>query len=145
MAPLLSNTKEAVDLLNGGWIDIDLSIKNLTEFKMTKLRQLAVSWFVAITAIAVASLAACFIYLREEIPTDPAFIATKTDQVAAHRSFNIKGARESYSEEEVVAFLTKANQADFDRKWLRVVSIIGALYSVLSLGILATTLRKEVH
>lgn len=113
--------------------------------KMTILRKQAISWFVALTAIVVSALAGTFIYLRDEIPTEPAFIETKVTQIAAARSFDIGGARKLYSEEEVVDFLVKANQADFDRQWFRVLTIVGALYSVLSLGILAIVLRKEAQ
>ena len=112
---------------------------------MTTLRKQAISWFVALTAIAVAALAGAFIYLRDEIPTDPAFIETKTTQIASYRSFDIEGARKHYSEEEIVAFLVKANHADFDQQWFRVLTIIGSLYSVLSLGILAVVFRKEAQ
>ena len=112
---------------------------------MTTLRKQAISWFVALTAIAVSALAGAFIYLRDEIPTDPAFIETNTAQIASYLSFDIEGARKHYSEEEIVAFMVKANQADFDQQWFRVLTIIGSLYFVLSLGILAVVFRKEAQ
>jgi hypothetical protein len=115
------------------------------EVKMTTLRKQAISWLVALTAITVSALAGTFIYLRDKIPTDPAFIETRTTQIASGRSFDIEGARKHYSEEEIVAFLVKANQADFDRQWFRVLITVGSLYSVLSLGILAVVLRKEAQ
>lgn len=113
--------------------------------RMTALRKHAISWFLALTAAVVSALAGTFIYLRDEIPTDPAFIETKTTQIASHRSFDIDGARKHYSEKEVVEFLVKANQADFDQQWSRVLVIIGSLYSVLSLGILVVVFRQEAQ
>ncbi|MDP1652383.1 MAG: hypothetical protein Q8L56_06645 [Rhodocyclaceae bacterium] len=112
--------------------------------KMTPLRKQAFAWLAALTAITVSALAGSFIYLREEIPTDPAYIETRTTHVAVSQGFDIEGAKkENYSEQEIASYLVKANQAKFDRQWFRVLTIIGSLYCVLALGIFAVVLRKE--
>ena len=116
---------------------------NEFELKMTPLRKRAFAWCLALTAVAIAALAATLIYLRGEIPTDPAYVEAKITQIANNRSFDVDGARKYYREEEIVAYQVKTNQAEFDREWLRVVAIVGALYFVLSLGIWATVFRRE--
>lgn len=111
---------------------------------MTSLRKRALAWLLVLTALAASSLGASFIYLRDEIQTDPVFIETRISKVAASRGFDLDGARkEKYSEEEIVAFLVKANRAAFDHQWYRILAIVGSLYFVLALGVVAVMLRKE--
>jgi methionine-rich copper-binding protein CopC len=86
---------------------------------MTSLRKHAVAWFLALTTVALSTLAGAFLYLTQEIPVDSALIETRTAQVALKRGFDIDGARKHYTEEEITVFLVKANQADFQQQWSR--------------------------
>jgi hypothetical protein len=112
--------------------------------KMTPLRKQAFAWLAVLTAIAVSALAGNFIYLSEKIPTDPAYIETRTTQVALSRGFDIDGAKKAgYLEQEIASYLVKANLAEFNRQWYRVLIFVCSIYFVLALGIFATILRKE--
>lgn len=110
---------------------------------MTIIRKKAISSFFALTTIAISTLSGSFIYLNEKIPTDPAYIETNTETIASNCSFDIEGARKYYSEEDIFSFLTKANQAEFNRHWYRMVTIVLSCYSILTLGIIAVVFRKE--
>lgn len=108
---------------------------------MTSLRKKAAAWFLGLTALAISAIGGSFVILRDELPTDPAFVETHLE---ASRNFDVSGARKAnYSDQEIAAFVVKANQAEFDRQWYRLLSIISILYLVLALGIGATTLRTE--
>src|SRR6266566_7045181 len=103
---------------------------------MTSLRKLGIAWLFALTAVAISALAASFIYLRENYPTDPAYIATRTEKAAATLAFDYKGARKAnYSDQEITDYLAEASRAQFDREWSRVLSIVASLYLVLSFGV----------
>ena len=96
---------------------------------MTSLRKHFAALILVLTALAVSSVGGGFIYLRDEIPTDPAFIQTSLSKVAVSRSFDVDGARmANYSEEEIVAYIVKANRAEFDQQWYRILAIVGSLY-----------------
>lgn len=111
---------------------------------MTPLRKHVVAWLLILTALAISSVGGSFIYLRNEIQSDPAFVEVHISKVAASRGFNLNAARaDNRSEEEIVAFLVKANQADFDQQWYRILAIVGSLYFVSVLGVLAVMLRRE--
>lgn len=108
---------------------------------MTSLRKQALAWLLGLTALAVSAIGTSFVVLHDELPTDPAFVETHLE---ASRNFDVFGARKAnYSDQEIAAFVVKANQSEFDRQWYRALSIVGVLYLILVLGIGASTLRKE--
>ena len=111
---------------------------------MTPLRKHVVAWLLVLTALATSSVGGSFIYLHNEIQSDPAYIEVHISKVAASRGFDLDGARkDNHSEEEIVAFLVKANQADFDQQWYRILAIVGSLYFISVLGVLAAMLWRE--
>ena len=108
---------------------------------MTPLRKQAVSWFFVLSALTISAIGGSFVYLHNEAPTDPAFIETHLD---ASRNFDVVGAKKAdYSDKEITEFIVKANQAEFNQKWHRLLSIVGSLYLISASGIVAITLRKE--
>jgi len=111
---------------------------------MTPLRKHIVAWLLVLTALATSTVGGSFIYLRNEFQADPAFIEVHISKVAASRGFNLDAARkDNRTEEEIAAFLVKANQADFDHQWYRILTVIGSLYLVAVLGVLAVMLWRE--
>lgn len=108
---------------------------------MTQLRKKTVALLFGITALAISALGGSFVFLHDEIQTAPTFIETHLEE---SKHFDVEGARKAnYSDQEIVTFIVKKNQAEFDRQWYRLLSIVGALYIVLALGIIAITFRKE--
>ena len=135
------------DSKNGVWIGTTSNHLKKPLYRndiVTSLRKHTAAWLLVLTALAASSVGGSFIYLRDEIQTDPAFIETQITKVAASRGLDLAGARkEKYSEQEIVAFLVKANRAEFDHQWYRILAIVGSLYFVLVLGVLAAMLRRE--
>jgi len=110
---------------------------------MTTLRKQTAAWLFGLTALAIAAIAVSFLVLSDESPTDPAFIEA---HLSESRNFDVAGARkENYSDQEIAAFIAKRNRSRFDRKWVRLLSIVGALYIVAVLGIIAITLQREAN
>jgi hypothetical protein len=98
----------------------------------------------AVTALALSALAATFIYLQEKFPTDPAYIDTRISHAADQRGFRLEEARKSgYNDEEIAAYLVKANRAEFDRQWWRILIAVLAVYGIAVFGIAAITLQRE--
>ena len=111
---------------------------------MSVLRKNALAWVLSVTALAVSSLAASFVYLHDQFPTDPAYVDTRIAVVAGERGYRLEDARKSgYSNEEIAAYLVKANRAEFDRQWWRILIVVLAVYVVVVFGIVATTLQRE--
>jgi len=112
--------------------------------RMSVLRKKALAWVLSVTALAVSSLAASFVYLHDHFPTDPTYVDTSISVVAGERGFRLEDARKSgYSDEEIAAYLVKANRAEFDRLWWRILIVVLAVYVVVVFGIVATTLQRE--
>jgi len=110
---------------------------------MTTLRKQTAAWLFGLTALAIAAIAVSFLVLSDESPTDPAFIEA---HLSESRNFDVAGARkENYSDQEIAAFIAKRNRSRFDQKWVRLLSIVGALYIVAVLGIIAITLQREAN
>ena len=110
---------------------------------MTPLRKQAAAWLFGFTALAISTIGGSFVVLSNEISTEPQFIETHLKE---SRHFDVEGARkENYSDQEIAAFIAKANQSEFDRQWFRLLSIVGTLYIASALGIVAITLRKEAN
>lgn len=108
---------------------------------MTSLRKQAVAWLLGLTALAISAIGASFVVLYDALPMDQAFVETNLETI---RNFDVSGARKAkYSDQEIVAFVVKANQAEFYRQWYRLLSIVGGLYLILALGICASILRRE--
>ena len=111
---------------------------------MSPIRKKAFASVLVATALAIAALAASFIYLQEQHVTDQAFVESKIQTVAADRNFKLEEARkEGYSDTEIANFLVKSNRAEFDRLWWRVFLTVSAIYVVLILGVFASTLARE--
>jgi hypothetical protein len=111
---------------------------------MSSLRKKAAAWMLTVTALTLSALAATFIYLHEQFPTDPAYIDTRISDVADQRGFRIEEARkEGYKDEEIAAYLVKANRAEFDRQWWRLLVAVLAVYGIAVFGIVAITLQRE--
>ena len=110
---------------------------------MTPLRKQAVSWLFVLSALTISAIGGSFVFLHNEAPTDPAFIETHLE---ASRNFDVAGAKKAdYSDKEITEFIVKANQAEFNQKWHRLLSIVGSLYIISAFGIVAITLRKEAN
>lgn len=108
---------------------------------MSSLRKQALAWLLGLTALAVSAIGSGSIVLHEKLPTDAKFVETHLESA---RKFDVPGARKAnYSDQEIADFVVKINQAEFDRQWHRLISIVGALYLILALGICAVTLNKE--
>ena len=107
---------------------------------MTPLRKHTVDWILCLTVLAVSTIGGSFVFLSDEIPTDPAFIETHLE---TSQHFDVTGARKHYSDQEIAAFVVKANQSEFNRQWFRLLSIVGTFYLVSALGVVAIMLRRE--
>lgn len=113
---------------------------------MTLLRKHAVAWLLVLTALAGSSAGGSFIYLRDEIQTDPAYIETHLSKVADSLRVDLDAARKAgYSDVDIAAGIVKANRAEFDQQWYRILAIVGALYFVSVLGVLAVMFRREAE
>lgn len=111
---------------------------------MSPIRKIAFAWVVIATALAIATLAASFIYLREQHITDQAFVESRIQVVATERGFKLEEARKAgYSDSEIAGFIIKADRAEFDRLWWRIFLIVSAIYVVFVLGVFAFTLLRE--
>lgn len=83
---------------------------------MTPIRKRAIAWVLAATAFAVASLAASFIYLRDQHLNDQTLVESKIQVVATERGFKLEEARKAgYSDSEIAKFLVTADRAEFDQ------------------------------
>lgn len=111
---------------------------------MTLLRKHTVSWLLVLTALAASSVGGGFIYLRNEIQTDPAYIETHLSKVAENIRLDLDAAKKvGYSEVDIAAGIVKMNRAEFDQQWYRILTTVGVLYLVSILGVLAVMFRRE--
>ncbi|MDP2819382.1 MAG: hypothetical protein Q8O29_14165 [Polaromonas sp.] len=111
---------------------------------MTPIRKRAIAWVLAATAVAVASLAVSFIYLRDQHLNDLTLVESKIQVVADERGFKLEEARKAgYSDSEIAKFLVAADRAEFDQQWLRILLAVSAIYAVIVLGVFASTLLHE--
>lgn len=102
------------------------------------------AWLLVLTALAASSIGSSFIYLQDEIQTDPAYIEFNLSKIAAGDGWDLAAARKAnYTDEEIVSGIMKKNRAEFNRRWYRILEIVGSLYIVSLLGVLAVMLRKE--
>lgn len=110
---------------------------------MTSLRKQAASWLFVFSALAISAIGGSFIFLNNEIPTDPTFIETHLNE---SRNFDVVGARkEGYSDKEITEYVIKTNKSEFNQKWYRLLSVVVTLYTISVLGVVAITFRKEAN
>lgn len=111
---------------------------------MSPIRKISFAWVVIATALAIALLAASFVYLREQHVTDQSFVESRIQAVAIERGFKLEEARkEGYSDSQIASHFIKADRAEFDRLWWRIVLVVSAIYVVFVLGVFAFTLLRE--
>lgn len=111
---------------------------------MTLLRKHTAAWLLVLTALAGSSVGGGFIYLREEIQTDPAYIETHLSEVANSMRVDLDAARkDGYSDDDIAAGIVKSNRAEFNQQWYRILLVVGVLYFVSVVGILAVMFRRE--
>lgn len=111
---------------------------------MTSLRKRTLAWLLVLTALAATSVGGSFIYLSGEIPTGPAFIEANLSEITDSLGVNLVAARKAgYTDQQIAAGLAKKNQAEFDHRWYRILAIVGLLYFVSVLGVLAVMLLRE--
>jgi hypothetical protein len=93
------------------------------------------------TALALASVAAGYLYLRGLYVTDTALAEARIPEVTSQRGFDLEGARKSgYTDLEIATFLVKRNEAEFADRWRTLLVAVGAIYGVIVLGILASAM-----
>ncbi len=111
---------------------------------MSPIRKGALVWVLVVTAVAVATLAGSFIYLREHHLTDQALIEVRLEALAAERGYRLEEARKAgASNSAIAAHFAKQNRAEFDHLWWQIVVTVASVYVVIVLSIFAFSLIRE--
>jgi hypothetical protein len=91
----------------------------------------AFAWSLFLTSIAVTAVVASYLFFDTKYPTDILYINTHLKALSDGLDFNLEKARGAgYSDEDISEGLAKHNAAEFGYGWLRVRLIIGGLYAV---------------
>ena len=113
---------------------------------MSPLRKSAIALCIAATALAASALGSSFLYLQNETYADAEYVETNISRIAAERNFKLDDARKAgYADTEIAKFISKADAKNFDRNWSRIAITIGIVYSIIMLGVAASTLMREAR
>lgn len=109
-----------------------------------KLQNHTAALLLAATALAVATLAGGYLFLRSQYSTDLSLVEAHISEVARQRGFDMVGARNSgYTDAEIAAFLVKRDEADFSDIWKTLWIAVGSIYVVCALGIFASRASRK--
>jgi len=115
---------------------------------MSPLRKSALAWCFATTALAASALGGSFIYLRNQAYFDPEYVETNIDKIVIERGWesSLETARKAgYTDKETALFISRADTMTFERDWSQLAITIGILYTVIIVGIAASTLMREAR